>query len=439
MPRFSKPDTRVHDALRRIGPLPVLGGTVARVRTLADDPNGTTSDLVAVIESDEAFAANLLRYANSAANARPIRARTIRQAVTLLGRRALVRIALEAATYRFLERFPGGAHLSRGQLHVHAVTVAAYAYTTAELRGAHTDTAHLAGLLHDVGKLLMPAAFGVVALEEIAAEEPVGAARAGLERKRLGLDHAAAGALLVGLTEPDDAVTKAIAYHHGGPTGLACPTREVACVQIADSVAHLLAGNDIDRTLLGIALEKLDAGTDLLDDVAERAGVAPAGAGGDLSEAVGRLEAVAHTDDLTGLHNRRSWIDAVRRELDAGTPGTLLLCDVDGFKSVNEAHGHRSGDLVLTEVARVLARHGTAGRLGGDEFGVWVRGTEELGRAAALAMAEDVEAALPVELITADPAVGLSTGVAVAHDGADVMDLIEAADRDLPRERRTTP
>ena len=224
MPRFSKPDTRVHDALRRIGPLPVLGGTVARIRTLADDPHGTTSDLVAVIESDEAFAANLLRYANSAANARPIRARTIRQAVTLLGRRALVRIALEAATYRFLERFPGGAHLSRGQLHVHAVTVAAYAYTTAELRGAHTDTAHLAGLLHDVGKLLMPAAFGVVALEEIAAEAPVGAARAALERKRLGLDHAAAGALLVGLTEPDDAVTQAIAYHHGGPTGLACPT-----------------------------------------------------------------------------------------------------------------------------------------------------------------------------------------------------------------------
>ena len=71
MARFDKPDTRVHDALRRIGPLPVLGGTVARIRTLADDPHGTTTDLVAVIESDEAFSANLLRYANSAANARP--------------------------------------------------------------------------------------------------------------------------------------------------------------------------------------------------------------------------------------------------------------------------------------------------------------------------------------------------------------------------------
>jgi len=433
----SKPDTRVHDALRRIGPLPVLGGTVASVRTLANDPDGTTSELVAVIESDEAFAANLLRYANSAANARPIRARTIRQAVTLLGRRALVRIALEAATYRFLERFPGGAHLSRGQLHVHAVTVAAYAYTAAELRGAHSDTAHLAGLLHDVGKLLMPAAFGVVALEEIAAAEPVGAARAALERKRLGLDHAAAGALLVGLTEPDDAVTKAIAYHHGGATGLACPTREVACVQLADSVAHLLVGNEIDRTLLGVALDKLDAGTELLDEVAERAGVAPAGARGDLSEAVGRLEAVVHTDDLTGLRNRDSWIEAVRRELTGGQAGTLLICDIDAFRSVNDAHGHRSGDLVLAEVARVLARHGVAGRLGGDEFGLWVRGNEELGRASAAAMSEEVEAVLPFELVTAEAPVGLSVGRAAAPEGgADVMDLIEAADRDLPRPRR---
>src|SRR6195952_2444465 len=224
MARFDKPDTRVHDALRRIGPLPVLGGTVSRIRTLANDPHGTTTDLVAVIESDGPFSATLLRYANPAANARPIRARTIRQAVTLLGRRALVRIALEAATYRFLERFPGGAHLSRGQLHVHAVSVAAYSATTADLCGAHSDTAHLDGLLHDVGKLLMPAAFGVAAIERIAHDAPSGAARAALERRRLGIDHAAAGALLVGLSDPADDVVRAIAFHHGGPGGDASPT-----------------------------------------------------------------------------------------------------------------------------------------------------------------------------------------------------------------------
>ena len=61
----------------------------------------------------------------------------------------------------------------------------------------------------------------------------------------------------------------------------------------------------------------------------------------------------------------------------------------------------------------MLARHGVAGRLGGDEFGVWVRESEEAGRRTAAAMVEDVAAALPVELVTADPPVGLSVGMAV--------------------------
>src|SRR3954465_4383270 len=393
-PMPEKPDTPVHDALRRIGPLPVLGGTVSRIRTLADDPHSTTGDLVAVVESDEAFAANLLRYANSAANARPIRARTIRQAITLLGRRALVRKALEAETYRFLERFPGGAHLSRGQLHVHAVSVAAYSMTAAELCGARVDTAHLAGLLHDVGKLLMPAAFGIEAVERVAMEAPAGVARAALERQRLGLDHAAAGGLLVGLSDPADDVVRAISYHHGGSTGLAVPSAETACVIVGDAVARLLSGDEIDRELLGVALEKLQAGPELLDEVAERAGVTAGGAKGDLAQAVGRLEAVAHTDDLTGLRNRMSWLEHVRREVAAGTQGALLICDVDGFKSVNDNHGHRAGDLVLTEVARVLARHGIAGRLGGDEFGVWV-GEDGAGHRTARAIMDEVAGALP--------------------------------------------
>ena len=115
--------------------------------------------------------------------------------------------------------------------------------------------------------------------------------------------------------------------------------------------------------------------------MAERAGVGPRAPRTATSpQAVGRLEAVAHTDDLTGLRNRRSWIEHVRRELADRRAGALLICDVDGFKTVNDRHGHRAGDLVLTEVARVLARHGVAGRLGGDEFGVWVRGGEATGR-----------------------------------------------------------
>ena len=185
---------------------------------------------------------------------------------------------------------------------------------------------------------------------------------------------------------------QAIAYHHGGPTGVACPTPEAACVQIADAVAHLLGGDEIDRTLLGVALEKLGAGPELLDEVAERAGVA---AGGRARRALrGRRPARGRRPHRRPdrAANRRGWIETVRRELADGRPGAVLICDVDGFKAVNDGHGHRAGDLVLTEVARVLSRHGVAGRLGGDEFGVWVRGSEEHRPHDGPAMAEESQA-----------------------------------------------
>lgn len=418
---------RVADALRRLGPLPVLGGTVARVRALAEDPASSTADLVAAVEADEAFAANLLRYANSAAAARPVRARTIRQAVTIAGRRPLARLAVEATTYRFLEAFPGVGG-SRGALHVHAVTVAAYAAEAAQRTGAHVGTAHLAGLLHDVGKLLMPVAFGERAVARLAAEAPHGAARAALERERLGVDHAHAGSLLVGLSDPSDAVVRAIAAHHGGLTGAESPSREAACVQVADQIARLLDGGPADAPVLDAALARLGAGAALLDEVAEAASAVPERPEEPLAEAVGRLERLARTDDLTGLANRRDWLERVRHDLAGGREGVLLLCDVDGFKAVNDVHGHRTGDLVLTEVARVLGRHGFAGRLGGDEFGVWLPGGRPASaQASARALMEEVAGSLQ----TPDTAIGLTVGAAAGAGGEDVMELLEVADRAL--------
>ena len=171
MPRFSKPDTRVHDALRRIGPLPVLGGTVSRIRRWRTTRTGRRAtwcrDRVRRGLRREPPTLRQLggqRAPDPRAHdppgghaARPPRARADRAR----GRD----LPLPGALPR--RRAP-----RRGQLHVHAVTVAAYSETAADLRGAHTDTAHLAGLLHDVGKLLMPAAFGVQPLEDIAAAGP---------------------------------------------------------------------------------------------------------------------------------------------------------------------------------------------------------------------------------------------------------------------------
>ena len=90
------------------------------------------------------------------------------------------------------------------------------------------------------------------------------------------------------------------------------------------------------------------------------------------------MEALAHTDDLTDLPNRRafvaSWEDALARSGRRSHPIGLLLIDVDRFKSVNDSMGHGVGDRVLQAVASALhsatVSGNVLGRLGGDEFAV---------------------------------------------------------------------
>ncbi|HEY8963547.1 MAG TPA: GGDEF domain-containing protein [Alphaproteobacteria bacterium] len=89
------------------------------------------------------------------------------------------------------------------------------------------------------------------------------------------------------------------------------------------------------------------------------------------------LEALATTDELTGLTNRRGFVDAFERELDRTTRGLtkgglLLMIDLDNFKLINDTHGHAAGDAALRLVSETLKsairRMDLAGRLGGDEF-----------------------------------------------------------------------
>src|SRR3954454_25338786 len=87
-------EDRLLGAIDELADFPVLDGTVTRVIAIADDPETTTADLVAVLEGDPTFAANLLRYAHSPVMARPIRAKTVRQSISLVCRKSLRRLAM---------------------------------------------------------------------------------------------------------------------------------------------------------------------------------------------------------------------------------------------------------------------------------------------------------------------------------------------------------
>ncbi|HOO64387.1 MAG TPA: GGDEF domain-containing protein [Synergistaceae bacterium] len=91
-----------------------------------------------------------------------------------------------------------------------------------------------------------------------------------------------------------------------------------------------------------------------------------------------RLHRIATTDALTGLPNRRSFFDTLNREIARchrhGKPLSLILCDIDFFKEVNDTYGHDTGDYVLRQFGRNLRRALRAedflSRYGGEEFGM---------------------------------------------------------------------
>jgi diguanylate cyclase (GGDEF)-like protein/putative nucleotidyltransferase with HDIG domain len=431
----------VAGAIDELAEFPVLDATVLRVIALCDDQDSTAADLVDALEQDATFAANLLRFANSAARAHPIRAKTIRQAVMLVGRRALRRLALEAATYRFLERSRGNGRASCGQLHLHAITVAIGAASAAEEARIPGDTVHLAGLLHDVGKLVLPEVFGEEACDAMSREFPAGAERVLAERERFGIDHAQCGALLAERWGLPAEVASIIAWHHGGPTGVGAPNADVACVQLADNVAGMLHGTEADHALLEVALDRLQLTADVLDVLAEQIanpeqrGTGEGEGGGRLAQRVAELERLSQTDDLTGLANRRHWLQTTRTTLIENRGGAILICDIDHFKAVNERHGMAAGDLVLAEIGRILSRHGHAGRLGGDEFALLVPGNLD---EAVLAAQRIIAQVAEVFEAGSGPKIDLSLGCAAAPThGDELADLLEAADVALLDAKRT--
>ncbi len=157
-----------------------------------------------------------------------------------------------------------------------------------------------------------------------------------------------------------------------------------------------------------------------------------------------RLEALAQTDPLTDLLNRRALTDRLAAEMDRArrydSTVSLLMLDLDHFKKVNDTHGHLVGDDVLTEVADIL-RHTVrsvdfVARYGGEEFVVVPPETSEPG---AVAFAERIRERIEGHLFNTDDVATLkltaSIGVA-AFPGArvdSVEDLVAQADQALYR------
>lgn len=166
-------------------------------------------------------------------------------------------------------------------------------------------------------------------------------------------------------------------------------------------------------------------------------------------EAIQReMARLARTDPLTGLMNRRAFLEELTRHIDRldreELPGTLLFTDIDKFKPLNDRLGHEAGDRALCAVAGVLrdACRPTdlVARLGGDEFAIWLNGADHM---TAAERAEALRIDGPRKLMEIagldGPALTLSIGIATrrAGGGEDIEALMRRADAAMYEVKRS--
>ena len=148
------------------------------------------------------------------------------------------------------------------------------------------------------------------------------------------------------------------------------------------------------------------------------------------------LQLLAHTDPLTGLPNRRSLHSAITAAIGSASREKMLgvyMLDLDGFKQVNDQHGHDVGDALLIAVAHrlkaTLRSSDVISRLGGDEFLVMSRDLQNLQQVHDLGEKMLQAFALPFKLGAQTCSVGLTIGYALAPlDSRDTPQLLKLAD-----------
>ena len=149
-------------------------------------------------------------------------------------------------------------------------------------------------------------------------------------------------------------------------------------------------------------------------------------------------------DGLTGIHNKRYLIEQLDRELSRATrhgrPLTLVICDIDHFKRVNDEFGHLAGDHVLKEVAQLaksrLRPDDVIARYGGEEFAVIL---PETNLAGGVRIADELRKMIDTEMFVfedEDIEVTISCGVAQLDPNWRSFDFVRAADKQLYEAKR---
>jgi len=241
--------------------LPACPAVVTRLQTVMSDPDVSISDIVGVIQSDPAVAARVLRIANSSSFALRRRVETLGQAVVVLGLDQLWSVTVSTCLVAAFP-VPDSMQTFVHDLWIHSVGVCQCCRELAAQVGTSKDRLALAGLLHDIGKLLLATHRPDLVLRTTETASAAGAPLWQVEYELLGFSHADVGAWLLQAWNLPDILRATTAYHHT-PEMLPGDVSHEDCnlamlVRLADdSVKAMGMGNSGDATVLGAVRQDL--------------------------------------------------------------------------------------------------------------------------------------------------------------------------------------
>ena len=234
-------ETERLDALvRQVRDLPALPDTVVRVMHLTDDPKSGIADVAKALVSDQALAARVLKLANSAFYGSSRRISTVSDAVVILGMRTTRNLVMATGCQEMLGHEVAGYALPPGALLRHSLACASAAQALAkrtQYRG--TEEAFVAGLLHDLGKVVMNTYLRDQFLQVLIRAASGEMTYSEAEQAVFSFDHAEAGAHLLERWNLPASLVTAVRYHHApleAPTDSPLP----CLIHVADAICMTL-------------------------------------------------------------------------------------------------------------------------------------------------------------------------------------------------------
>ncbi len=263
------------DDVGRLDALPSLPTIVTQLLEVIDDPLASALDVAHILREDPPLTARVLRLANSALYAARTRVMSVPQAVLRVGMLEIRNVVVSLSLIKAMSRF--GRRLNYRSFWHHSLTVALATETLARLVPGpdvdDDDGAFAAGLLHDIGRLVLDQFYPQAYDEAARVAEADTLSLVVAERRVLEMNHAEIGAHLAQRWQLPEPITRAIRFHHEPESAPPSRHRLPALIQLAERVC---AANDLGDALerepaidLTVALAAMGVGAERSADVVQ--------------------------------------------------------------------------------------------------------------------------------------------------------------------------